>query len=233
MMTTLGILGGMGPLASAEFLRTVYDLNLTDPEQSSPHCILLSDPTFPDRTQAILDGSTAELLARLCQALSTLESSGAERIVIACVTIHHVLPQVPEPLRRKVISLIDLVIDEVLASPRSYLLLTTTGTRTAGVFERHERWGEIERWIHRPDSEEQRELHERIYLLKKGTPSEDSLFWLEGLAARHAVEGIIFGCTELHLLRRPLAHGLGKSLGERVVDPLLIAARDLKALSER
>ncbi|HEV7508312.1 MAG TPA: hypothetical protein VGS07_25745 [Thermoanaerobaculia bacterium] len=64
-------------------------------------------------------------------------------------------------------------------------------------------------------------------------PSEDSLSWLEGLAANHAVEGIIFGCTELHLLHRPLAHSLGKILGGRIVDPLLIAARDIKILNER
>lgn len=189
MMKTLGILGGMGPLASAEFLRTVYDLNITDPEQNAPLCILLSDPTIPDRTQAILDGATDELLARLCEALETLSESGAERIVIACVTVQHVLPRVPEPLRRKVISLIDLVVDEVLATPRSYLLLTTTGTRTAGIFERHERWGEIAPWVVRPDEEEQRGLHQRIYRLKKEEPADDSLFWLEDLADHHGAEG--------------------------------------------
>ena len=80
MSKILGILGGMGPLASAEFLRTVYDLNITHPEQDSPSCVLLSDPTVPDRTQAILDGSTDEILARLCRALEALSSMGAERI---------------------------------------------------------------------------------------------------------------------------------------------------------
>ena len=228
-MKTLGILGGMGPLASAEFLHTVYSLNITEPEQNSPLCILLSDPTIPDRTQAILDGATDEILARLCQSLSTLSASGAERIVIACVTVHHVLPSVPEPLRRKVISLIDLVVDEVLAAPCVHLLLTTTGTRAAGIFERHERWGEIAPWVVRPDDDEQRELHQRIYRLKKDEPAEDSLPWLEELAARHAAAGLIFGCTELHLLNRPLSRR-GRPLTARIVDPLLIAARDLETL---
>src|SRR5436309_5448155 len=104
-MKTLGILGGMGPLASAEFLSTLYQLNITDPEQDSPSCILLSDPTIPDRTQAILNGGIEELAARLSRALQDLASLGADRIVIACVTAHHVLPHVPEPLRLKVVSL--------------------------------------------------------------------------------------------------------------------------------
>src|SRR5260221_377430 len=104
----LGILGGMGPLASAEFLKTIYRLNLSGSEQEAPSCVLLSAPSFPDRTAAILNGSTAILVTRLTQALEELASLGAERIVIACVTIHHLLPDVPERLRRRVVSLLDL-----------------------------------------------------------------------------------------------------------------------------
>ena len=58
MGKNLGILGGMGPLASAKFLSTVYRLNLVEPEQEAPNCILLSDPSFPNRTKAILAGNT-------------------------------------------------------------------------------------------------------------------------------------------------------------------------------
>ena len=50
MRTILGILGGMGPLASAEFVRSVYELNVQTKEQASPVCVLYSDPTIPDRT---------------------------------------------------------------------------------------------------------------------------------------------------------------------------------------
>ncbi|HEX9942159.1 MAG TPA: aspartate/glutamate racemase family protein [Thermoanaerobaculia bacterium] len=226
----LGILGGMGPLASAEFLRTLYALHISELEQDAPPCVLLSDPSIPDRTRAILEGSTDELLARLSRALEDLSSLGADRIVIACVTVHHVLPRVPEPLRRKVISLIDLVIDEVLAVPEPYLLLATTGTRTARIFEQHERWGEIERWIVLPDGGEQRELHERLYFLKREEPDEALLVWLEELASGHEAGGVIFGCTELHLLQRLLARNPGRFSGKRIVDPLLTVARNFKAL---
>jgi aspartate racemase len=226
----LGILGGMGPLASAEFLRTIYELNITAPEQDAPSCVLLSEPSFPDRTQAILNGDCDEILARLSRSLEELSLCGADPIVIACVTIHHVLPRLPEALRKKVISLIDLVVDEVLATPQRYLLLTTTGTRAAGVFEQHERWPEIAPWIVRPDDEEQRGLHDQIYLLKREEPGEGSLAWLEGLASRHAVAGIIFGCTELHLLHRLLARHSGQGFDRHIIDPLLTTARNLRVL---
>jgi aspartate racemase len=81
-MATLGILGGMGPLASAAFLDSVYRLNTTEPEQRSPVCVVLSDPTFPDRTAAILKGETGPLTARLAAALDRLIGMGADRILV-------------------------------------------------------------------------------------------------------------------------------------------------------
>jgi aspartate racemase len=227
MTKKLGILGGMGPLASAEFLGTLYRLNVAEPEQDGPTCVLLSDPTFPDRTEAILAGSTGILARRLEEALQTLLDMGADRIVIACVTAHHVLPQVPENLRRRVVSLLDLIVDEVLAAPRPRLLLATTGTRTARIFESHERWPEIERWVLFPGEEDQRTFHDWMYRLKAGAPGNGCAAWMETLPRHYGATGFIFGCTELHLLR-----GAGQSHGDLadVIDPLWTAARDLRKL---
>ncbi|HEX6199842.1 MAG TPA: aspartate/glutamate racemase family protein, partial [Thermoanaerobaculia bacterium] len=99
----LGIVGGMGPVASAGFLATLYRLDLPEREQDAPGCILLSDPTFPDRTEAILRGETGELAERLADAVAALLELGAARVVIACVTIHRVLPELPGDLRRRVV----------------------------------------------------------------------------------------------------------------------------------
>src|SRR6202163_2919573 len=173
----LGILGGMGPLASAEFLKTIYRLNLSGSEQEAPSCVLLSDPSFPDRTEAILEGSTDVLARRLTSALEELSSLGAERIVIACVTIHHLLPQVPERLRRKVVSLLDVIAEEVRAARQPHLLLATTGTRTARIFERHEGWDSIAEWVRLLDADDQHRLHDWISRLKRSEPAESCLAW--------------------------------------------------------
>ncbi len=218
----------MGPLASAEFLSNIYKLNAVEPEQQTPACILFSDPSCPDRTTCIQEGTTSQLTAWLVASLEEMARLGAERIVIACITIHHVLPDVPASLRRRVVSLIDLVIDELVAAPRALLLLATRGTRTARIFESHPRWSEISSWVIAPGEEDQGILHDWIYRLKAGQPEEDCLAWLEGLPASYGVEGLLFGCTEFHLLHRNALKGSGKSLD--VVDPLWIAARDLEKL---
>lgn len=224
----LGILGGMGPLASAELVKTIYRLNISGPEQDAPQCVLLSDPSFPDRTEAILAGDTGELARRLTAALRHLSERGAERIVIACVTVHHVLPEVPEELRGKVISLIDLVIDEVAASQKPHLLLATTGTRKARIFERHERWQEVAEQVHLLKEEDQHRLHETIYKIKQNDPVDACLDWLESLVPRYGIDRFIFGCTELHLLQEPLARRSERSFA--AVDPLQTVARDIRKL---
>ena len=109
MRERIGILGGMGPLASAELLGTLYRANITDPEQDAPACVMISDPSFPDRTERILRGDTGELTKRLASAWAELTMMGADVIVITCMTVHHVLDQIPPtcaavwccPLRRR------------------------------------------------------------------------------------------------------------------------------------
>lgn len=230
----LGILGGMGPLASAEFLHTIYRLNIKDPEQDAPACLLYSDPSMPDRTEAILRGSTQELTRRVTQALQELDRMGADRIVIACVTAHHVLPDVPEPLRRKVISLFDLMVDELLAAPAPSLLLATVGTRRARLLERQPRWPEIAPWVRFLDEPDLLGFHTWLYRLKQGRPGDlaELLRWLDTFPARYGLDTLLFGCTELHLLQRPLATR-GGAPAYRIVDPLFVAARDLERLLTR
>lgn len=228
---TLGILGGMGPLASTAFLRTIYEFHLAEPEQGSPRCILYSDPTFPDRTAAIFAGSVEILANRLARTVEDLIAIGADRVVIACVTVHCVLPSLPEPLRRRVISLVDLTIEELLASgPGRFLLLATSGTRSAQIFEGHARWGSVADRIVVPEQPDQERLHALVYQLKADGSIEGCLDWLAELRRRYSAEGFVFGCTELHLLHDAMRRDA--ALG-RIVDPLWTAARDLPQLLSR
>jgi aspartate racemase len=230
----LGILGGMGPLASAAFLNTVYRVRAVDREQEAPICIMLSDPSFPDRTAAIESGSAAareEMTARLARALADLGAAGADRILIACVTIHHFLPGLPQALRRRVIPLHHLAIERVAAGAQSFLLLSSSGTRAAQIFESHPRWPEIADRMVAPDDADQAELHRWLYRLKLNEAVEPCAAWLLELRRRYRVDGLVFGCTELHLLQ-PQSRGAQAAAWELppVVDPLLIAAENLPAL---
>jgi aspartate racemase len=227
----LGVVGGLGPLASAELLATLYRLDPPEREQEAPRCLLLSDPTFPDRTEAILRGETGELARRLGEAVASLLEQGAARVVVACVTIHRVLPELPESLRRHVVSLVDLAVEELLADPRERLLLATTGSRRGGVFTAHPRWSAVAGDLRDLEPADQEALHDRLYRLKRGEPPEAAIPFIEELESRYGVRGLVFGCTELHLLQRPLA-ARGEATGGRVVDPLMTVARRFREIVE-
>ncbi|NTX50276.1 aspartate/glutamate racemase family protein [Myxococcus sp. CA039A] len=225
----LGIVGGLGPLASAEFLKTIYEENPFEVEQSGPACVLLSDPNVPDRTQAIIQGQEALVARWLEGALSRLRDMGARRMVIACITMHHFLEHIPAPLRDLTVSLVDLTLDEVSAEGKRWLILSSQGTRAARVFERSERWRAAEPHLTWTSAAEQVELHDAIYRLKRHGDVTEAAVLCERLVRAHGVDGFIAGCTELHLVTRYMRT---RPPQERLrnIDPLYLVANRMPAL---
>jgi aspartate racemase len=218
----------MGPLASAEFLSTLYRLQRVDRDQDAPSCILFSDPRLPDRTEGILRGDTDALAHALEDSLRRLLAAGADRIVLACVTAHVVLPSIPADLTSRVLSLLDVIANECRARPARRLILASSGTRAARLFEQHPLWPEINDSLVVPDSQDQDAVHACLYALKAGAAPGEQLDWLEALRARYEAEETLFACTELHLLHRAAEEAQRAPL--RALDPLWIVARDLEAI---
>ena len=84
---TIGIIGGMGPLATADLFTRI--INLTDAQKDAEHIHILIDnnPHIPDRTSAILHG-TESPLPYLIESANRLKSAGADFLIIPCITSH-------------------------------------------------------------------------------------------------------------------------------------------------
>jgi len=83
----LGVLGGMGPLASAQFMTRLTLLTPAERDQDHIPAVLWSDPRVPDRNAARL-GTGPDPLPALSRGLSVLEAAGAGAIAIPCNTAH-------------------------------------------------------------------------------------------------------------------------------------------------
>lgn len=219
----LGILGGMGPIASAEFLKTIYEASARGPEQQAPPVVLHSDPSMPDRTSAFLNGGTEIVLGRLVDALQALERQGVSKIVICCVTIHYLLPRLPPELRSRIVSLLDIITSRIGRSPERHLLLCTTGTRQLRLFETHPAWPLVQDRLVMPEAGDQNLIHETIYRVKASGDVEPLVILVEGLLSKYGVTSFVAGCTEIHLAAQRVAARTGAGC----VDPLLIIASDL------
>ena len=221
--TPFGVLGGLGPLTSAEFLKTIYELSLGEREQESPNVVLLSDPAFPDRTSAILAGNEAVLIEPLTNSLRRLVELGAEKIVICCMTIHAVLHRVPDELGSRVVSLLDVIYDRVSETRGPHLVVCTRGTRRMRLFENHPRWEAAKDRLIMPEDGDQDTIHQMIYRLKSNSSPEEEAPTLYRLLDEYSAPSFVSGCTEIHLLVKHMM----ASNGCRCVDPLVIIAQRL------
>ena len=223
----LGVLGGMGGLASAEFVKTVYEFSgeLSVPEQSAPIVLLHSDPTFPDRTEAFLRGDTQFLLGKLIESLEFLCVMGASQLVICCMTIHYLLPEVPAALRERIISMADVIFSSVESLKKKHLVICSNGTVQLGLLQRHPKWEQVRDYVIFPSETEQQHMHELIYDMKLNRNLPEARAFVESLLARHQVDSFIAGCSEIHLLAKQFAPSSSDQHGYGCIDPLTIIAR--------
>jgi aspartate racemase len=83
----LGVLGGMGPLASAQFMLRLTLLTPAARDQEHIPAVLWSDPRVPDRSAARLSGGE-DPLPWLNRGIAGLKAAGAGAIAIPCNTAH-------------------------------------------------------------------------------------------------------------------------------------------------
>lgn len=229
----IGVLGGMGPLASAGFVHTLYSAFRGRVEQEAPIVLLYSNPKVEDRTTTFLQGGNHQaMLDELENGLRRLVAQGATQLVICCVTAHHLVSELPPDLRKKLVSLIDMVFEELEATEKPCLLACTTGTRRLGLFQQHPSWRRIQHRIALPNIHEQERLHEAIYSFKRNHTPEYVIQALLSICEAHEVDTLIAGCTELHLLSEACAGPNALNRKIQIIDPLAaVAARYSEAWS--
>lgn len=224
---SLGIVGGMGALASAEFVRTIYECRSYEKEQEAPVVVLYSDPTFPDRTNALLRGAYTDLLQRLLAIVQKLYEEDVTDIIICCITFHYLLPMLPGHLRERIISLVDIIFAEIEQTHEKHLMLCSRGTNQLRIFQNHEKGSIFEERVIMPDEDDQDLIHTCIYQLKSPKNVESIVPIIVSLLTKYGVTSFIAGCTEIHLLAKHLSVCRESEQAYRCIDPLTILAKEL------
>ncbi|BAZ21894.1 McyF protein [Kalymmatonema gypsitolerans NIES-4073] len=224
----LGVLGGMGPVVTAEFLKSIYEYNqFIDKEQEAPNVIVFSLPSAPDRTSSINSGNEREFIDFIQLHLENLNKL-ADRIVIGCCTAHYALSHIPEHLTNKIISLIQIADQQLQEHDEPALLLASTGTYHKKLF--HEGCAAANRIIYLSEKD-QYSLHEMIYrVLKRGQDPLTILVDIQELLHKYKTRSYISGCTEFHLLTKSLKlNGIDFI---KAIDPLTTIAQNFFQLLE-
>jgi aspartate racemase len=134
----LGVLGGMGPLATAHFYRTLIELTWAENDQAHLPVVLWADPRVPDRTAALLGVGPSPVPA-LVMGVRWLQRAGAATIAVPCNTAHAFLPEVRRLTGASFLDMPTAALRSALAQVPGAArvgVLATRGTRLAAIYER-------------------------------------------------------------------------------------------------
>ncbi|KTD11910.1 amino acid racemase [Legionella gratiana] len=205
----VGIIGGMGPVASASFVETLYTtyLNKIDlkEEYHPPYVYLYSEPLQTQSTALMsVNQSKAELLAKLEKNIAHLVQHDVDCIVICCFTAHALLPQLALEHQAKIYSLVTLVLEHVLAQNTQFLVLCASSAKEAQVLEHHPLWAKVAQHLTYAGTEVQTQLNMLIKAVKDNQVDSQLLDDFLELMNQFPEHHFIIACAELHILHKKL-----------------------------
>lgn len=134
----LGILGGMGPLATVDFMGKLIANTPAGRDQDHLQTITCSATQIPDRTEAII-GQGMDPLPAMLTALRRLQVAGASCVAIPCNTAHYWYDTLRSWSHVPILHIVDAVVEDLRRRSIDggrIGLLATTGTIRAGVYQR-------------------------------------------------------------------------------------------------
>ncbi|WP_338817124.1 amino acid racemase [Parvimonas micra] len=198
-MYKLGVIGGMGPLATVKFYDKVV-LN-TEAHNDNEHIdlIVLNHSTMPDRTRCIIENKDTEFLNEIKKDLEILNKIGVDVVAIPCNTSHYFYDEFKNFANLKIINMIEETILEIKRRGiKKVAVFGTLGTLNSKVYNKYAEENGIE--VKELSIEDKKTVMDIIYKIKETNNLENKEF-VEILNKYCDNETIgIIACTELSLL---------------------------------
>lgn len=206
----LGVIGGLGPMATAYFMELVIRMTRAETDQENVEMIIYNFPSIPDRTDYILGNSDQSPLPEMLRIGAALAEQGASLIAIPCVTAHYFCPRIaegiPVPVVNGVAETVSLLKKQGIEKVG---IMATDGTIRTGLLS-----GELEKagiGAVVPSGERQEDVMHLIYKnVKAGKRAEmDRFRRVQQELVSNGAQVILLGCTELSLIKRDEEIGPG------------------------
>ncbi len=215
----LGIIGGLGPMASAYFYELITEHTAAACDQDHIDIILSSRATTPDRTDYILGKSDKNPLDAMVADARSLEQYGATAIVIPCNTAHYFIDAVRHSVGVPMPSIItETVLHIQKCGFKKPVILATAGTISTHMYQRELEANGMDWAV--PDEAGQAALMDIIYgKVKSGViPDPQELYAIVDPMFANGCDCAILGCTELSLIGKKMTGD------DRIVDSLTVLA---------
>ena len=206
-MKRLGVLGGMGPAASAEFMSRLVAKTPAKKDQDHIPTILWSDPRTPDRSTSLRNGDDLPL-PYLLEGIHGLKLANCSCVVIPCNTAHFWFDELSNHI--KIIHIVDSVADaltNVNVTNATIGVIGTQATIELGLYQNHLNklgWNCIT-----PTKVEMDTLVQPAIDLIKANDmvnSQHMLMQVVNSLISTGAKAVILGCTEIPLAIRQEYH---------------------------
>lgn len=216
----LGVIGGLGPLATAHFMELVTEMTDAETEQDHVEMIVYSCPATPDRSAYILGNSTASPMPALIHARQALIKQKVSCIAIACVTAHYFHKELQEAVSVPILNAVEETVNTLKRHGiRKAGIMATDGTVRSQLLAKELDSAGIIPVL--PSTKRQKDVMRLIYEnVKAGKSADMRLF--HGAAKELwdcGAEMILLGCTELSVIKRE------NSIGSGFLDIMEVLAR--------
>lgn len=219
-MKTIGIIGGMGPLASAHLYRKIVLKTEADLDQEHIHIIIDSNTNIPDRTRSIL-GTGESPLEELIKSARILEGAGADFLIMCCNTAHFYHEAVAREVGIPFLNMLEETvrfIGEKYGKDAVVGLLATDGSLRTGIFDEYFRQAGLQ--VVKP-VRTQKYVMDYVYDgLKKNRFDHGREKFMETVAElrESGAQVFLLGCTELSIANDMFG------FGDEFVDPVDVLA---------
>ena len=201
MKTIIGIIGGMGPMATCDLMKKIILHTDARSDQEHLHILVDCNTNIPDRTAAIIDNGESPLPEMIKSALR-LQAMGAQALVVACNTAHFFLEDLQKSISIPIISILnETALHLHHKGFRSVAVLGTYGTICSGVYSNALTSMDISCTY--PNNEDQQFIMSLIYdYVKAGKdyPHPEKVHAMVNRLKAQGVQALVLGCTELPIL---------------------------------
>ncbi|SFJ36417.1 aspartate racemase [Terrisporobacter glycolicus] len=219
---TVGVLGGLGPMASVYFYEMVVNMTEGKTDQEHVDMIITNRATTPDRTAFIVGNSDEDPSKILIDDAKKLEKYGVDFIVITCNTAHYFYEKIVNAVNIPLVNIVEETIKHAKETNHKKLgILATTGNIKTCLYQNMCEKYDIEYLV--LDENKQSKVMEIIYDdIKSGKPADMYKFnSIVDYLKENNCDGVILGCTELSILKND-----NKLDGDFYIDSLEVLARE-------
>lgn len=217
---TVGVLGGMGPAATLDFLHKVIALTPAERDHDHVRMLIDHDPKMPSRQNVSVEDD-ARIRENLAQMAERLESAGADFLVMACNTAHGWIDRALQRISIPFISIIDVTVQAIADRHRSVRkvgIMATPACLDAAMYQDAlETAGLVPLAAEGEARVELMRLIDRVKAGDQGQAVAAGMAAIANLLIEQGADVIIAGCTEIPLVLKQ----------EQVTVPLISSTDEL------